>query len=55
MTIGLLKFNKKVGDFYCKKTLAFQLNRYPFFLRFFPGLDQITSADVKKYLIAKLA
>jgi hypothetical protein len=23
MTIGLLKFNKKVGDFYCKKTLTF--------------------------------
>ena len=37
-TVGLLRFNKKVGDFYCKRTLSFALDKYPFFQRFFPGV-----------------
>jgi hypothetical protein len=53
ITIGFLRFNKKVGDFYDRKTLSFNAYKYPFFLRFFPDLAMITSADLKRYLLKK--
>jgi hypothetical protein len=52
-TVGLLTFNKKVGDFYCKKSLSFKTEKYPFFKRFFPGVSRLTSAEVKMYLLSK--
>ena len=53
-TIGLLRFNKKVGDFYDRKEMKFRLDKYPFFQRFFPGVVELKSTHVKEYLLAHL-
>ena len=38
LVIGLLRYNKKVGDFYDRKTSSFNAYKYPFFTKFFPDV-----------------
>lgn len=47
VTIGLLRFNKKVKDFYDRHSSSFNAFKYPVFLRYFPNQSKITSADLK--------
>ncbi len=51
--IGLLRYNKKMGDFYDKKTSSFNASKYPFFTRFFPDVSRITNNEIKKYLLQR--
>ena len=40
ITLGLLKFNKLTGgDFYDRQTVSFNAYKYPYFLKFFPSLN----------------
>ena len=36
VTIGMLRYNKVVGDFYDRATSTFNAFKYPIFSRFFP-------------------
>lgn len=53
LVIGLLRYNKKVGDFYDKKSSSFNASKYPFFTRFFPDAARITNNEIKKYLLQR--
>ena len=53
LVIGLLRYNKKVGDFYDKKTSSFNAFKYPFFTKFFPDASRITNTEIKKYLLQR--
>jgi hypothetical protein len=53
LVVGMLRYNKKVGDFYDKKTSSFNAYKYPFFTKFFPDCAMITNTEIKKYLIAR--
>ena len=51
ITIGMLRYNKDVKDFYDRKSSSFNAYKYPFFNRFFPNTHKITSNDLKSYLL----
>ena len=53
VTIGLLRYNKTVGDFYDRQTSTFNAFKYPIFSRFFPDQARISSEDLKKYLLKR--
>ena len=53
VTIGMLRYNAKVGDFYDRNTSTFNAYKYPIFSRFFPDQAKISSDDLKKYLLKK--
>ena len=53
VTIGMLRYNKVVGDFYDRTTSTFNAFKYPIFSRFFPDQAKISSEDLKKYLLKR--
>ena len=53
VTIGMLRYNKVVGDFYDRTTSTFNAFKYPIFSRFFPDQSRISSEDLKKYLLKR--
>ena len=53
VTIGLLRYNKVVGDFYDRTTSTFNAYKYPIFSRYFPDQSRISSEDLKKYLLQR--
>lgn len=53
VTIGLLRYNKDVKDFYDRKNSCFNVHKYPIFQRFFPNQAVINSHDLKLYLMQR--
>ena len=53
VTIGMLRHNKVVGDFYDRASSTFNPLKVPIFMHLFPNYPKISSEDLKLYLIKK--